>query len=113
MRSLNYVQRVSLDFSGTLFPHAICLGDADNDTVSASSRGSLKSITCTIYVNFLSASSDVLFPRLDLFPTFLSSDSLVIHASFNRRFCIPPLLFQTSLFFLLDFPGSLLPSYLL
>lgn len=33
MRSLNYVQRVSLDFSGTLFPHAICLGDADNDSV--------------------------------------------------------------------------------
>lgn len=33
MRSLNYVQRVSLDFTGTLFPHAICLGDADNDTV--------------------------------------------------------------------------------
>ncbi|XP_054620395.1 KICSTOR complex protein ITFG2 isoform X2 [Dunckerocampus dactyliophorus] len=32
MRSLNYVQRVSLDFTGTLFPHAICLGDADNDT---------------------------------------------------------------------------------
>ncbi|XP_061663963.1 KICSTOR complex protein ITFG2 isoform X2 [Syngnathoides biaculeatus] len=31
MRSLNYVQRVTLDFSGTLFPHAICLGDADND----------------------------------------------------------------------------------
>lgn len=34
MRSVNYVQRVSLDFSGTLFPHAICLGDADNDSVS-------------------------------------------------------------------------------
>ncbi|XP_051911299.1 KICSTOR complex protein ITFG2 [Hippocampus zosterae] len=34
MRSLNYVQRVSLDFSGTLFPHAICLGDADNDTLN-------------------------------------------------------------------------------
>lgn len=34
MRSLNYVQRVSLDFTGTLFPHAICLGDADNDSVS-------------------------------------------------------------------------------
>lgn len=33
MRSLNYVQRVSLDFTGTLFPHAICLGDADNDSV--------------------------------------------------------------------------------
>lgn len=34
MRSVNYVQRVSLDFSGTLFPHAICLGDADNDSVN-------------------------------------------------------------------------------
>ncbi|XP_061923101.1 KICSTOR complex protein ITFG2 [Entelurus aequoreus] len=34
MRSLNYVQRVSLDFTGTLFPHAICLGDADNDTLN-------------------------------------------------------------------------------
>ncbi len=33
MRSLNYVQRVSLEFTGTLFPHAICLGDADNDSV--------------------------------------------------------------------------------
>ena len=36
MRSLNYVQRVSLDFAGTLFPHAICLGDADNDSVKKS-----------------------------------------------------------------------------
>ncbi|XP_071384338.1 KICSTOR complex protein ITFG2 [Centroberyx affinis] len=34
MRSLNYVQRVSLDFTGTLFPHAICLGDADNDLLN-------------------------------------------------------------------------------
>uniref|UniRef100_A0A8C5D4L5 Integrin alpha FG-GAP repeat containing 2 n=1 Tax=Gouania willdenowi TaxID=441366 RepID=A0A8C5D4L5_GOUWI len=34
MRSVNYVQRVSLDFSGNLFPHAICLGDADNDTLN-------------------------------------------------------------------------------
>uniref|UniRef100_A0AAQ4RCV3 Integrin alpha FG-GAP repeat containing 2 n=1 Tax=Gasterosteus aculeatus aculeatus TaxID=481459 RepID=A0AAQ4RCV3_GASAC len=34
MRSLNYVQRVSLDFTGTLFPHAICLGDADNDSLN-------------------------------------------------------------------------------
>uniref|UniRef100_A0A3P8V274 Uncharacterized protein n=1 Tax=Cynoglossus semilaevis TaxID=244447 RepID=A0A3P8V274_CYNSE len=34
MRSLNYVQRISLDFTGTLFPHAICLGDADNDSVT-------------------------------------------------------------------------------
>uniref|UniRef100_A0A7N8XR50 Integrin alpha FG-GAP repeat containing 2 n=1 Tax=Mastacembelus armatus TaxID=205130 RepID=A0A7N8XR50_9TELE len=34
MRSLNYVQRVSLDFVGTLFPHAICLGDADNDSLN-------------------------------------------------------------------------------
>lgn len=34
MRSVSYVQRVALDFSGSLFPHAICLGDVDNDTVS-------------------------------------------------------------------------------
>uniref|UniRef100_A0A3B4UXR8 Integrin alpha FG-GAP repeat containing 2 n=1 Tax=Seriola dumerili TaxID=41447 RepID=A0A3B4UXR8_SERDU len=34
MRSLNYAQRVSLDFTGTLFPHAICLGDADNDSLN-------------------------------------------------------------------------------
>ncbi|XP_036373841.1 KICSTOR complex protein ITFG2 [Megalops cyprinoides] len=34
MRSLSFVQRVSLDFSGTLFPHAICLGDADNDSLN-------------------------------------------------------------------------------
>lgn len=33
MRSVSYVQRVALDFGGSLFPHAICLGDADNDTV--------------------------------------------------------------------------------
>ncbi|XP_028810475.1 KICSTOR complex protein ITFG2 [Denticeps clupeoides] len=34
MRSLSYVQRVSLDFTGALFPHAICLGDADNDSLN-------------------------------------------------------------------------------
>ncbi|XP_030643029.1 KICSTOR complex protein ITFG2 [Chanos chanos] len=34
MRSLSYVERVSLDFTGTLFPHAICLGDADNDSLN-------------------------------------------------------------------------------
>ncbi|KAL4660313.1 integrin-alpha FG-GAP repeat-containing protein 2 isoform X2 [Arapaima gigas] len=34
MRSVSYVQRISLDFSGTLFPHAICLGDADNDSLN-------------------------------------------------------------------------------
>uniref|UniRef100_A0A3Q3G032 Integrin alpha FG-GAP repeat containing 2 n=1 Tax=Kryptolebias marmoratus TaxID=37003 RepID=A0A3Q3G032_KRYMA len=34
MRSLNFVHRVSLDFSGTMFPHAICLGDADNDSLN-------------------------------------------------------------------------------
>lgn len=33
MRSVSYVQCVALDFGGSLFPHAICLGDADNDTV--------------------------------------------------------------------------------
>ncbi|KAK3526376.1 hypothetical protein QTP70_025405 [Hemibagrus guttatus] len=32
MRSLSFVQRVCLDFTGSLFPHAICLGDADNDS---------------------------------------------------------------------------------
>lgn len=35
MRSVSYVQRVALEFGGSLFPHAICLGDVDNDTVSA------------------------------------------------------------------------------
>lgn len=36
MRSVSYVQRVALDFSGgSLFPHAVCLGDADNDGVGA------------------------------------------------------------------------------
>lgn len=34
MRSVSYVQRVALDFSGSLFPHAICLGDVDNDTLN-------------------------------------------------------------------------------
>ncbi|KAJ8262014.1 hypothetical protein GJAV_G00161110 [Gymnothorax javanicus] len=34
MRSLCFVECVSLDFSGTLFPHAICLGDADNDSLN-------------------------------------------------------------------------------
>uniref|UniRef100_A0A671M8M6 Integrin alpha FG-GAP repeat containing 2 n=1 Tax=Sinocyclocheilus anshuiensis TaxID=1608454 RepID=A0A671M8M6_9TELE len=34
MRSVSYVQRVSLDYTGTIFPHAICLGDADNDSLN-------------------------------------------------------------------------------
>ncbi|XP_036722431.1 KICSTOR complex protein ITFG2 isoform X6 [Balaenoptera musculus] len=34
MRSVSYVQRVALEFSGSLFPHAICLGDVDNDTLN-------------------------------------------------------------------------------
>ncbi|CAH7422539.1 Itfg2 [Phodopus roborovskii] len=34
MRSVSYVQRVALDFSGSLFPHAICLGDVDNDSLN-------------------------------------------------------------------------------
>ncbi|KAI5100224.1 integrin-alpha FG-GAP repeat-containing protein 2 [Silurus meridionalis] len=34
MRSLSFVQRVCLDFTGSLFPHAICLGDADNDSLN-------------------------------------------------------------------------------
>ncbi|KAL7857794.1 hypothetical protein AOLI_G00178960 [Acnodon oligacanthus] len=34
MRSLSFVQRVCLDFTGSLFPHAICLGDADNDLLN-------------------------------------------------------------------------------
>ncbi|XP_040517298.1 KICSTOR complex protein ITFG2 isoform X7 [Gallus gallus] len=34
MRSVSYVQRVALEFCGSLFPHAICLGDADNDTLT-------------------------------------------------------------------------------
>ncbi|XP_037243808.1 KICSTOR complex protein ITFG2 isoform X2 [Falco biarmicus] len=42
MRSVSYVQCVALDFGGSLFPHAICLGDADNDTnlvVAVSAEG--------------------------------------------------------------------------
>ncbi|KAM9230114.1 KICSTOR complex protein ITFG2 isoform 2-T2 [Dugong dugon] len=34
MRSVSYVQRVAFEFSGSLFPHAICLGDIDNDTLN-------------------------------------------------------------------------------
>ncbi|XP_038623744.1 KICSTOR complex protein ITFG2 isoform X1 [Tachyglossus aculeatus] len=34
MRSVSYVQRVALEFNGSLFPHAICLGDVDNDTLN-------------------------------------------------------------------------------
>ncbi|XP_060102152.1 KICSTOR complex protein ITFG2 [Heteronotia binoei] len=35
MRSVSYVQRVALDFlGGGLFPHAVCLGDADNDRLN-------------------------------------------------------------------------------
>ncbi|KAM7131652.1 KICSTOR complex protein ITFG2 isoform 2-T2 [Ciconia maguari] len=34
MRSVSYVQCVALDFGGSLFPHAICLGDADNDALN-------------------------------------------------------------------------------
>ncbi|XP_059834120.1 KICSTOR complex protein ITFG2 isoform X2 [Hypanus sabinus] len=31
MRSVSYVERVALDFTGNLFTQAICLGDTDND----------------------------------------------------------------------------------
>ncbi|XP_005000646.1 KICSTOR complex protein ITFG2 isoform X2 [Cavia porcellus] len=34
MRSVSYVQRTAMEFSGSLFPHAICLGDVDNDTLN-------------------------------------------------------------------------------
>nr|XP_033807836.1 KICSTOR complex protein ITFG2 isoform X3 [Geotrypetes seraphini] len=34
MRSLSYVQRAVLEFSGSLFPRAICLGDVNNDTLN-------------------------------------------------------------------------------
>ncbi|KAM4677561.1 KICSTOR complex protein ITFG2 [Discoglossus pictus] len=34
MRSLSYVQRAVLEFTGSLFPHALCLGDADNDSLN-------------------------------------------------------------------------------
>ncbi|KAK2084047.1 integrin alpha FG-GAP repeat-containing protein 2 [Saguinus oedipus] len=34
MRSVSYVQCMVLEFSGSLFPHAICLGDVDNDTLN-------------------------------------------------------------------------------
>uniref|UniRef100_A0A6I8SE11 Uncharacterized protein n=1 Tax=Xenopus tropicalis TaxID=8364 RepID=A0A6I8SE11_XENTR len=38
MRSLSYVQRAVLEFSGSLFPHALCLWDADNDSVKDCDR---------------------------------------------------------------------------
>ncbi|KAM5263150.1 KICSTOR complex protein ITFG2 [Ctenodactylus gundi] len=34
MRSVSYVQRAALEFSGSLFSHAICLGDVDNDALN-------------------------------------------------------------------------------
>ncbi|XP_029455816.1 KICSTOR complex protein ITFG2 isoform X2 [Rhinatrema bivittatum] len=34
MRSMSYVQRAVLEFSGSLFPQAVCLGDVDNDTLN-------------------------------------------------------------------------------
>ncbi|XP_010609850.1 KICSTOR complex protein ITFG2 isoform X3 [Fukomys damarensis] len=34
MRSVSYVQRAVMEFSGSLFPHAICLGDVDNDSLN-------------------------------------------------------------------------------
>ncbi|KAF6119216.1 integrin alpha FG-GAP repeat containing 2 [Phyllostomus discolor] len=41
MRSVSYVQRVALEFSGSLFPHAICLGDVDNDTLTCVGVGDI------------------------------------------------------------------------
>ncbi|XP_004869382.1 integrin-alpha FG-GAP repeat-containing protein 2 isoform X2 [Heterocephalus glaber] len=34
MRSVSYVQRAIMEFGGSLFPHAICLGDVDNDLLN-------------------------------------------------------------------------------
>uniref|UniRef100_A0A672V8H4 Uncharacterized protein n=1 Tax=Strigops habroptila TaxID=2489341 RepID=A0A672V8H4_STRHB len=51
MRSVSYVQRVALDFGGSLFPRAICLGDADNDTV----RGGNGWITKRVELSFSAA----------------------------------------------------------
>ncbi|XP_033015862.1 KICSTOR complex protein ITFG2 isoform X1 [Lacerta agilis] len=34
MRSVSYVRRVTLEFGGSLFPRAVCLGDADNDALN-------------------------------------------------------------------------------
>ncbi|XP_004648213.1 KICSTOR complex protein ITFG2 [Octodon degus] len=34
MRSVSFVQRAAMEFSGSLFPHAICLGDVDNDSLN-------------------------------------------------------------------------------
>ncbi|XP_034641283.1 KICSTOR complex protein ITFG2 isoform X5 [Trachemys scripta elegans] len=50
MRSVSYVQRVALEFSGSLFPHAICLGDADNDTLNELVVGDTNGKLC-VYKN--------------------------------------------------------------
>ena len=66
MRSLNYVQRVSLDFTGTIFPHAICLGDADNDSVIK--------FTCFL----LSASREMSGPKLHLKSHYRLSVAVIV-----------------------------------
>uniref|UniRef100_A0A452J460 Uncharacterized protein n=1 Tax=Gopherus agassizii TaxID=38772 RepID=A0A452J460_9SAUR len=50
MRSVSYVQRVALEFSGSLFPQAICLGDADNDTLNELVVGDTNGKLC-VYKN--------------------------------------------------------------
>ncbi|NXN78111.1 ITFG2 protein, partial [Bombycilla garrulus] len=50
MRSVSYVQCVALDFAGSLFPHAICLGDADNDTLNELVVGDTNGKLC-VYKN--------------------------------------------------------------
>ncbi|KAM6384878.1 KICSTOR complex protein ITFG2 isoform 4-T15 [Alca torda] len=50
MRSVSYVQCVALDFGGSLFPHAICLGDADNDALNELVVGDTNGKLC-VYKN--------------------------------------------------------------
>lgn len=64
MRSLNYVQRVSLDFTGTLFPHAICLGDADNDSVSTFSFFTFSSLLMNEYRCYMQSAIEVVAPAV-------------------------------------------------
>nr|KAF6495360.1 integrin alpha FG-GAP repeat containing 2 [Rousettus aegyptiacus] len=66
MRSVSYVQRVALEFSGSLFPHAICLGDVDNDTLTCVGVGDV----CNKGKNLVVAvSADGWFHLCDLTPS--------------------------------------------
>ena len=44
MRSVSFVDRLELDFSGNHFSHALALGDVDSDGVSNRSETSLPSL---------------------------------------------------------------------